>query len=35
VALTLAATGSATLPWWIGAIFLIVGVVFGGAVIAW
>ncbi|MDT5153314.1 MAG: hypothetical protein QOI01_5047 [Mycobacterium sp.] len=34
VALTLAATGSATLPWWIGAIFLIVGVVFGGAVIA-
>src|ERR1700710_823859 len=34
VALTLAATGGATLPWRIGAIFLIVGVVFGGAVFA-
>jgi hypothetical protein len=34
VALTLAATGRAPLPWWLGALFLLVGVAFACAALA-
>lgn len=34
VTLSLAATGNASVPWWLSAIFLVVGIAFGGAAIA-